>query len=135
MVVVNDDEETDFEFHVYYAFYFISLYIFSRHWSQFLSDRLLQDAKRGTELDYIVARKNPLQSKSVYLELWVRVQEKKPWLFHNDLIEEFLFDNICVFHILFKSDMERFYFPCRGHRSLPFVRRSYRQITPKGPYS
>jgi hypothetical protein len=29
-----------------------------------------QDAKRGTELDYIVSRKNPLFSRPVYLELW-----------------------------------------------------------------
>uniref|UniRef100_A0A1B0BP99 Cadherin domain-containing protein n=1 Tax=Glossina palpalis gambiensis TaxID=67801 RepID=A0A1B0BP99_9MUSC len=30
----------------------------------------LQDAKRGTELDYVIARKNPLFPKPVYLELW-----------------------------------------------------------------
>ncbi len=29
-----------------------------------------QDAKRGTELDYVIARKNPLYTKPVYLELW-----------------------------------------------------------------
>ncbi|XP_049545284.1 cadherin-86C isoform X3 [Anopheles darlingi] len=29
-----------------------------------------EDAKKGTELDYVLANKNPLQSKSVYLELW-----------------------------------------------------------------
>ncbi|XP_037916854.1 cadherin-86C isoform X2 [Hermetia illucens] len=29
-----------------------------------------EDAKRGTELDYVIARKNPLFSKPVYLELW-----------------------------------------------------------------
>ncbi|XP_055696679.1 cadherin-86C isoform X1 [Lutzomyia longipalpis] len=29
-----------------------------------------EDAKRGTELDYVVARKNPLFPKHVYLELW-----------------------------------------------------------------
>jgi hypothetical protein len=30
----------------------------------------MQDAKRGTELDYIVSRKNPLFPRPVYLELW-----------------------------------------------------------------
>lgn len=34
---------------------------------------LLQDAKRGTELDYVIARKNPLFPKPVYLELWVSI--------------------------------------------------------------
>nr|XP_036217959.1 cadherin-86C [Bactrocera oleae]XP_036217960.1 cadherin-86C [Bactrocera oleae] len=29
-----------------------------------------EDAKRGTELDYVIARKNPLFQKPVYLELW-----------------------------------------------------------------
>uniref|UniRef100_A0A1B0GM05 Uncharacterized protein n=1 Tax=Phlebotomus papatasi TaxID=29031 RepID=A0A1B0GM05_PHLPP len=29
-----------------------------------------EDAKRGTELDYVIARKNPLFPKHVYLELW-----------------------------------------------------------------
>ncbi|XP_037049459.1 cadherin-86C isoform X3 [Bradysia coprophila] len=29
-----------------------------------------EDAKRGTELDYVIARKNPLYTKPVYLELW-----------------------------------------------------------------
>ncbi|XP_035778498.1 cadherin-86C-like isoform X3 [Anopheles albimanus] len=29
-----------------------------------------EDAKKGTELDYVLANKNPLQAKSVYLELW-----------------------------------------------------------------
>uniref|UniRef100_A0A1I8N8Q9 Cadherin domain-containing protein n=1 Tax=Musca domestica TaxID=7370 RepID=A0A1I8N8Q9_MUSDO len=31
---------------------------------------LPEDAKRGTELDYVIARKNPLFQKPVYLELW-----------------------------------------------------------------
>lgn len=30
-----------------------------------------QDAKKGTELDYVLANKNPLMPKPVYLELWV----------------------------------------------------------------
>lgn len=30
----------------------------------------MQDAKRGTELDYVIARKNPQFPKPVYLELW-----------------------------------------------------------------
>ncbi|GAB0091959.1 cadherin-86C-like [Sergentomyia squamirostris] len=29
-----------------------------------------EDAKRGTELDYVIARKNPLFAQHVYLELW-----------------------------------------------------------------
>ncbi|XP_051862592.1 cadherin-86C isoform X2 [Drosophila albomicans] len=29
-----------------------------------------EDAKRGSELDYVIARKNPLYQKPVYLELW-----------------------------------------------------------------
>ncbi|TDG42627.1 hypothetical protein AWZ03_010955 [Drosophila navojoa] len=29
-----------------------------------------EDAKRGTELDYVISRKNPLFPKPVYLELW-----------------------------------------------------------------
>lgn len=29
-----------------------------------------KDAKRGTELDYVIARKNPQSQKPVYLELW-----------------------------------------------------------------
>ncbi|XP_054734543.1 cadherin-86C [Anastrepha obliqua] len=29
-----------------------------------------EDSKRGTELDYVIARKNPLFQKPVYLELW-----------------------------------------------------------------
>lgn len=35
-----------------------------------LSSFIFQDAKRGTELDYVIARKNPLYTKPVYLELW-----------------------------------------------------------------
>ncbi|XP_059219836.1 cadherin-86C isoform X4 [Stomoxys calcitrans] len=31
---------------------------------------IAEDAKRGTELDYVIARKNPLYQKPVYLELW-----------------------------------------------------------------
>lgn len=31
---------------------------------------LLQDAKRGTELNYVIARNNPLFAKPVYMELW-----------------------------------------------------------------
>lgn len=33
-------------------------------------NKFSQDAKRGIELDYVVARKNPLLQKPVYLELW-----------------------------------------------------------------
>lgn len=31
----------------------------------------VKDAKRGTDLDYVIARKNPRFTKPVYLELWV----------------------------------------------------------------
>lgn len=39
-----------------------------------LTYTLLQDAKRGTDLEIVIARKNPISPKPLELELWVSNQ-------------------------------------------------------------
>lgn len=58
---------------LYHLISFISLAnsVFIIHHSNTITKLIyFQDAKRGTELDYVLARKNPLFKKPVYLELW-----------------------------------------------------------------